>query len=394
MKPVSDCAFYTHLTAYLDEMHLFMPKRISSATCSAVAILQCDAHPDNAEDYFEEDEDFIDGSLRGIYEWANNHEGLLEYLKDRYVVWGHEDEESWLFYIGDTNECHYKNYEEFAADLDIEMIITIFNKCWERSSQFKFPIGRQLLKDYPEFKVDYSKNKKINGDELLSQIKKDIIPSYENIKKYGYISLNKNGEEIANLDEFLQEHRNALETAKNNGKEIKDHLLPSAQKIGKLSKGRYLIGDLARCLSIADKTLVDEIKTLERFRSFDDFDEDETLPIRIEDYMDYENKILEIKKIKKGNKSENLYLCGLGKKSDGSKFVYILPCIDESYFQDDNGGRYFQSSYCLVCIKVDDNYVNREANMHSYVFEEDFDCIYYESYDILKLGDFHVYANS
>ena len=52
MRPISDCAFYTHLTAYLDEMHVFMPKRISSATCSAVAILQCDAHPDNAEAYF------------------------------------------------------------------------------------------------------------------------------------------------------------------------------------------------------------------------------------------------------------------------------------------------------------------------------------------------------
>ena len=50
MKTVSDCSFYTHLTAYLDEMHVFMQKRISSKTCSTVAILQCDAHPDNAED--------------------------------------------------------------------------------------------------------------------------------------------------------------------------------------------------------------------------------------------------------------------------------------------------------------------------------------------------------
>ena len=262
MKPVSDCAFYTHLTAYLDEMHVFMPKRISSATCSAVAILQCDAHPDNAEDYFEEDEDFIDGSLRGIYEWANNHEGLLEYLKDRYVVWGHEDEESWLFYIGDTNECHYKNYEEFAADLDIEMIITIFNKCWERSSQFKFPRGRQLLKDYPEFKVDYSKNKKLKGDELLSQIKKDIIPSYEKIKSYGYISINKNEDEVVNVNEFFQEHTKALKSSIKKNTDFKSNILPNIQKIGKLPKGRYLIGDLAKCLSIADKTLIDEIKTL------------------------------------------------------------------------------------------------------------------------------------
>jgi len=102
---------------------------------------------------------------------------------------------------------------------------------------------------------------------------------------------------------------------------------------------------------------------------------------------------LEIQKIKKENKSENLYLCGLGKKSDGSQFVYILPCIDESYFQDDNGGRYFQSSYCLVCIKVDDNYVNTEANMHSYVFEDDFECSYFNNYDVLKIGDLHVYSD-
>ena len=388
MRPVSDCACYTHLTAYLDEMHVFMPKRISSATCSAVAILQCDAHPDNAEEYFDLDEDFIDDSLSSIYEWANNHEGLPEYLKDRYESWGDDDDESWLFYIGDTNRCHYKSYEEFAADLDLEMIITIFNKCWERSSQFEFPRGRQLLKDYPQFKVDYSKNKKLKGDELLSQIKKDIIPSYEKIKSYGYISVNKNGDEVADVDEFFQEHTKALKTSFINNKDFKSNVLPDIQKIGKLPKGRYLIGDLATCLSIADKTFVDEIKTLERFRAFDDFEDNEPLPIRIQDYIDYENK-----KIKKVNNSENLYLCGLKKKSDGSQFVYILPLVDESYYQDDNGGRYFQSSFCLVCIKIDDNYVNTEADINSYVFEEDFDCIYYQSYDILKLGYFHVYSD-
>ena len=158
----------------------------------------------------------------------------------------------------------------------INMILKIFKKCWERSCKNEYPNGRQLPKDFPEYKIDYSKNKKLIGDELLKKIKSDILPKYENIKEYGYIALNQNGEEIANLDEFLQEHRNALETAKNNGKSIKDHLFPSDQRIGKLSKRKYLIGDLSRCLSIADKTLVDEIKTLERFGSFDDFDEDET----------------------------------------------------------------------------------------------------------------------
>ena len=41
---------------------------------------------------------------------------------------------------------------------------------------------------------------------------------------------------------------------------------------------------------------------------------------------------------------------------------------------------------------VDDNYLNREANMNSYVFEEDFECSYFENYDVLKLGDFHIFS--
>ena len=71
----------------------------------------------------------------------------------------------------------------------------------------------------------------------------------------------------------------------------------------------------------------------------------------------------------------------------------IAPGVDESSFSDDNGGRYFQSSNCIICIKVDDNYINREANINSYVFENDFECSYFEDYDVLKLGDLHVYAD-
>ena len=377
MRPVSDCAFYTHLKAYLDEMHVFMPKRISSATCSAVAILQCDAHPDNAEDYFEEDEDFIDGLLRGIYEWANNHEGLLEYLKDRYENWGDDDDESWLFYIGDTNRCHYKSYEEFAADLDLEMIITIFNNCWERSSQFKFPRGRQLLKDYPEFKVDYSKNKKLKGDELLSQIKKDIIPIYEKIKSYGYISVNKNGDEVSDVDEFFQEHTKALENKKNNGHEIPDYKFPLVMKKGNLPKGNYLFGDLGIALRIGNKKLFREFKS---FANQIDIPDDEfyLCPPFFVDFL---------------KKEKGIYPDGVCKLDDESTFLTITLGVDESYFSDDNGGRLFQGSGTLICLKVSDDFIYKNEELTFYQFSSDFDCHYYKDYGIIKLGEFHVYES-
>ncbi|MBO8231406.1 hypothetical protein CU311_01945 [Prochlorococcus marinus str. MU1402] len=394
MKPVSINAFYIHLNAYESEIcTYFHEKKISSATYSAISIFLNDSDPDA----YGVDETFLDEEFSSLFDWVSTNEGVLDYLETRYQEAVADplegDDETWLFYIGDTYSCPYKSYEEFKSELDINMILKIFKKCWERSCKNEYPNGRQLPKDFPEYKIDYSKNKKLVGDELLKKIKSDILPKYENIKEYGYIALNQNGEEIANLDEFLQEHRNALETAKNNGKEIKDHLFPSAQKIGKLSKGKYLIGDLSKCLPIADKNLVDELKALERFKSFDDVDEDLGLPIYIEDLNDNENKKLEIYKSKKDNDSQDFYLCGLKKKSDGSSFLYILPMIDESSFQDDKGGRYFQSSNCLICIKVDDEYVNKEANINSYLFEEDFECVYYDRYDTLKLGDFHVYAD-
>ena len=100
------------------------------------------------------------------------------------------------------------------------------------------------------------------------------------------------------LMNFFKNIQELKSSAKKNT-DFKSNILPDIQKIGKLPKGRYLIGDLAKCLSIADETLVDEIKTLERFGSFDDFDEDEYLTIRIEYYIYYENKILEIQNIKK-----------------------------------------------------------------------------------------------
>ena len=84
---------------------------------------------------------------------------------------------------------------------------------------------------------------------------------------------------------------------------------------------------------------------------------------------------------------------GVIKLSPDRQFIMIAPGVDESSFSDDNGGRYFQSSNCIICIKVDDNYINREANINSYVFENDFECSYFEDYDVLKLGDLHVYAD-
>ena len=84
---------------------------------------------------------------------------------------------------------------------------------------------------------------------------------------------------------------------------------------------------------------------------------------------------------------------GVIKLSPDRQFITIGIGVDESSFSDDNGGRYFQSSNCIICIKIDDHYVNREVNMNSYVFEENFECSYFEDYDILKLGEFHVYSD-
>ena len=379
MQPVSVNAFFIHLYCYSNEVCTnFHEKKISSATYSAITIFLDDCDPDA----YGLDETFLDEEFPALFDWVSTEEGILDYLETRY----HEavadplegDDETWLFYIGDSYSCPYKNYQEFKSELDINMILKIFKKCWERSCKNEYPKGKQLTKDFPEFKTDFSNYKKLKGEELLGKIEKDILPRYENIKSYGYISINKNSDDIALVDDFFIEHTKALKNKKNSGFEIPDYEFPAVSKIGKLPRGKYLIGDFEKVLRIADKKIVNELKSFEKQTDVPD-DEYFLSPYNFEEFLKKEKSI---------DPNE-----GVIKLSPDRQFIMIAPGVDESSFSDDNGGRYFQSSNCIICIKVDDNYINREANINSYVFENDFECSYFENYDILKLGDLHVYAD-
>ena len=379
IKPVSDNAFYIHLNAYEDEiLEFFHKNKITSATLSAISILIGDSDP--AASGFSET--FFEEELIPLNDWVSSNEGLLDYLDNRYSEAVHDpledDDHTYLFYIGDSSECQYKSYEEFKSELDINMLLKIFKKCWERSSKNESPKGRQFLKDFPEFKTDYSKNKKLKGEELIERIEKDILPNYEKIKSYGYISTNKNGDDIALVEEFFLEHTKALENKKNSDLEKSKYILPSVWRIGKLPKGKYLIGDLGEALRYGNKKLFNEFKSYENQTGVPD-DEYYLSPPNFEEFLIKEKGI---------DPADDIF-----KPSPECQFLMVAPGIDESSFRDDNGGRYFQSSNCIICIKVDENYINREANMNSYIFEEDFECSYFENYDILKLGDLHVYAD-
>ena len=379
MKPVSVNAFFIHLYCYSNEVcKNFHKKKISSATYSAITIFLDDSDPDA----YGLDETFLEEEFSGLFDWVSTEEGILDYLETRY----HEavddplegDDETWLFYIGDSSSCPYKNYQEFKSELDINMILKIFRKCWERSCKYEYPKGRQLTKDFPEFKTDFSNYKKLKGEELLGKIEKDILPRYENIKSYGYNSTNKNSDDIALVEDFFIEHTKALKNKKNSGFEIPDYEFPAKWKIGNLPRGKYLIGDFEKVLRIADKKIVNELKSFEKQTDVPD-DEYFLSPYNFEEFLKKEKGI---------DPNE-----GVIKLSPDRQFIMIAPGVDESSFSDDNGGRYFQSSNCIICIKVDDNYINREANINSYVFENDFECSYFEDYDVLKLGDLHVYAD-
>ena len=114
IQPVSVNAFYIHLNAYESEIcRLFHEKRVSSATYSAISIFLNDSDPDA----YGVDETFLDEEFFNLYDWVSTDEGILDYLETRY----HEavddpledDDETWLFYIGNTFRCPYKSFEEF-----------------------------------------------------------------------------------------------------------------------------------------------------------------------------------------------------------------------------------------------------------------------------------------
>ena len=134
MRPVSDNALYKHLDSFTDEIDFsFYDKGwISSATHSAFELLKFESDPEASGE-----DNFIDDELIPLNDLISTNEGLLDFLETRY----HEaiadpcedDENTFLFYIGETEKYAYKTYEEFKDDLDLDYISDIFKKCWKRS---------------------------------------------------------------------------------------------------------------------------------------------------------------------------------------------------------------------------------------------------------------------
>ena len=152
MKPVSEEAFYMHLNIYLDCMSEFIHNRCSGATWSAIALIQADVDYDSfEEENLEDDENFIDDYLVSMYQWMSNKNGLTEYLNEQYEFWEDSDpEEIGSFWIGTTEKCHYKSYEEFKNDLDSDMVLKILQNAWEASSRSETEfLERQFINDFP-----------------------------------------------------------------------------------------------------------------------------------------------------------------------------------------------------------------------------------------------------
>ena len=152
MRPVSEEAFYIHLNIYLDCMSEFIHNRCSGATWSAIALIQADVDYDSfEEENLEDDENFIDDYLVSMYQWVSNKNGLIEYLNEQYEYWEESDpEEIGSFWIGTTEKCHYKNYEEFKNDLDLDMVLKILQNAWEASSRSETEfLEKQFINDFP-----------------------------------------------------------------------------------------------------------------------------------------------------------------------------------------------------------------------------------------------------
>ena len=149
MRPVSDTAFFSHISAYDEELCIALnQEKISSAISSAISIMK---HESNPENYFLE-ENFMDEWLISIYDWVSTNDGILNFLEERYEETKNDDDESWLYYIGETNNCYYKSFDEFKTDLDVNIVKTIFKKCWERSCKSEQPDISQFKRDFPEFR--------------------------------------------------------------------------------------------------------------------------------------------------------------------------------------------------------------------------------------------------
>ena len=82
---------------------------------------------------------------------GDNCNGLIEYLNEQYEFWEESDpEEIGSFWIGTTEKCHYKSYEEFKNDLDSDMVLKILQNAWEASSRSETEfLEKQFINDFP-----------------------------------------------------------------------------------------------------------------------------------------------------------------------------------------------------------------------------------------------------
>ena len=149
MKPVSISAYSIILENYLDQMIKEGPTCCSSATISAVSVVWDHICPDDDDDLDEEGIiEFFD-FLEDIYKWTSTHKGLRDYLKVRFEE--EEEPEGPYFFIGNTEDCFYENFDEFLEDIDFNLCFQSFRKCWERSCD-----GEDVFQE-GQFKIDFKK---------------------------------------------------------------------------------------------------------------------------------------------------------------------------------------------------------------------------------------------
>ena len=247
---------------------------------------------------------------------------------------------------------------------------------------------------------------KLKNDDLLKRIEENILVTGELIKSCGYLSLQK-GYESPLVDEFFDAHTNALINSKNNGESISDMDFPRKEYICNLPKGNYLIGDFRECLIHADEILVREFQESNNMNVDDLIFPDEIITFS-------EKRYLSIKGSKKSDFKKSEFFSGAYKTdllerygpirfsfdSNNNKFVYIHLFEDEGDIIDVLDKLYFQNSMALGCFKVSEDFFTKNSEIfnssgwatgYCYSFSDDFKCTYFESYEILQLGNFFIW---
>jgi len=232
-------------------------------------------------------------------------------------------------------------------------------------------------------------SKKIKGNDLLQKIEDNVIANYELIKKCGYYLNDDDGKEVPNIEEFFDEHTKALNNASNNGKEVPFYDFPSKEIIGSLPKGKYLFGDLFKCLSKADPSFLKKVKQFKNPPEGDEF-----VVLYISDLINYQEKEVDEKFYFDIDQETSEYNQEFGflESTNGSKFLYLFIGIDESEYEDNKGGYYFQQSMSLGCVQIPKSLNNTNSEIQSYELKEDFLCTYYSSYEILQLGNLYIFS--